>query len=146
MAMSKSWLRDFERWQVEEDPTALLADVASMGMGLWDMRRKYKASTSSNQEGFCADEPGNIGQAVGEVIAITGCASDQTSADVGDVHSEFNLRPQGGGHLTTGRTTAGGALTSAFIEAWTLTNRVLAWHMTLLFDSKCGKRRPIKSP
>ncbi|CAE7570116.1 MCA1 [Symbiodinium sp. CCMP2456] len=118
MAMSKSWLRDFERWEVAEDPTALLADVASMGMGLWDMWRRYKGATSSNQNGFCADEPNNIGRAVGEVIAITGCASDQTSADVGDVHSEFDLKPsQGGGHLRVSRTSAGGALTSAFIEA-----------------------------
>ena len=28
----------------------------------------------------------NIGLAVGEVVAITGCRSDQTSADVGNVH------------------------------------------------------------
>ena len=118
MAMSKSWLRDLERWEVAEDPTAFLADVASMGMGLWDMWRRYKTATSSNQNGFCADEPNNIGRAVGEVIAITGCASDQTSADVGDVHSEFDLKPsQGGGHLRVSRTSAGGALTSAFIEA-----------------------------
>ena len=118
MAMSKNWLRDFERW--EDDPSALLGDVASVGLGLWDMWSRYKASTSSNQEGFCQDEPGNVGLAVGEVVAITGCASDQTSADVGDVHSEFQL-PMGGsgGHVrhSNARSTAGGALTSAFIES-----------------------------
>ncbi|CAJ1332906.1 unnamed protein product [Effrenium voratum] len=116
MALSKNWLRDFERWSEAEDPTALLGDIASMGLGLWDMYSRYKANAAANQDGFCPDEPGNIGMAVGEVVAITGCASDQTSADVGDVHSEFQLPT--GGHLRPGqRSTAGGALTSAFIEA-----------------------------
>ncbi|EOD21536.1 putative metacaspase protein, partial [Emiliania huxleyi CCMP1516] len=45
-----------------------------------------------------------------DVIAITGCRSDQTSADVGNVDLQFDLQP-------TARSGAGGALTSAFIEA-----------------------------
>lgn len=41
-----------------------------------------------DQDGFCSDEPFNVGLASAEVVAITGCASDQTSADVNDVHSQ----------------------------------------------------------
>eukprot|EP00913_Durusdinium_trenchii_P011887 g11165.t1 len=53
-----------------------------------------------------------------EVIAFTGCASEQTSADVGDVQQQFHLQAVEGGHLLLDNTArAGGALTSAFIEA-----------------------------
>ena len=117
MALSKNWVQDFERWSVEDNPMALLGDVASVGLGLWDMWKQYKAKTDANEDGFCPDEPGNIGMTAAEVVAITGCASDQTSADVGDVHSQFDLRntPHGGQIRYGG--TAGGALTSAFLEA-----------------------------
>lgn len=120
MALSKNWLRDFERWKVEDDPMALLGDVASVGFGLWDLWRQYRAKTHGHQDGFCSDEPFNVGLASAEVVAITGCASDQTSADVNDVHSQFDLH----GTSTSGRLgrardvgDAGGALTSALIEA-----------------------------
>lgn len=46
MALSKNWLRDFERWE-EDDPMALLGDVASVGLSLWDMWGQYKAKVAS---------------------------------------------------------------------------------------------------
>ncbi|CAE8599732.1 unnamed protein product [Polarella glacialis] len=126
MAMSKSWMTDWQQWQEHKDPIALLQDTASMGVGLWDLWSKYKAAKPAGEEGFAAEDGGsNVGLAVAEVIAFTGCASDQTSADVGDVGSQFHLQPAAGGLndggllLLNGRvaTAAGGALTSAFVEA-----------------------------
>jgi len=35
------------------------------------------------QDGFCPDEPGNIGMTAAEVVAITGCASDQPLRSMG---------------------------------------------------------------
>lgn len=122
MALAKNWMEDWQRWQ-ENDPFALLADVASMGQGLWQLWGQYQASKNAGENGFAADMQGNIGMAVAEVVAITGCASDQTSADVGDVGSQFSLQPISGdlnvgGHVLVGNQTgAGGALTSAFVEA-----------------------------
>ena len=109
MAMSRNWLRDVSMWS-EGNPTELLSDVASMGLGLWDIYSRHKASQGASGTGFATDEESTVGLAVGEVIAITGCRSDQTSADVGNVDLQFDLQP-------TARSGAGGALTSAFIEA-----------------------------
>ena len=60
---------------------------------------------SSN--GFLTDEASSTQQlvAVGEVVALTGCRSDQTSADVADV-ATFGLVENA----------AGGALTSVLVE------------------------------
>lgn len=109
MAMSRNWAADLAQWQ-DGNHMAMLSDAASMGLGLWQLWGKYKSSKGANEAGFRTDEQENVGLAVGEVIAITGCASDQTSADVGNVDSQFHLQP-------TARSGAGGALTSAFIEA-----------------------------
>ena len=46
---------------------------------------------------------------MGEVVAISGCRSDQTSADVADVETSFGLSGTIG--------SAGGALASALVEA-----------------------------
>lgn len=124
MALTKNWMQDFQRWQVADDPSALLADVASMGLGLWQLWGQYQAGKKAGENGgFAADQEGNIGVAVAEVVAFTGCRSDQTSADVGDAGSQFSLKPvpgniNVGGHvLGRNRTGAGGALTSAFVES-----------------------------
>eukprot|EP00438_Fugacium_kawagutii_P001390 Skav209308 [mRNA] locus=scaffold994:321728:325834:+ [translate_table: standard] len=70
----------------------------------------------------------NIGLAVGEVVAITGCRSDQTSADVHNVHAprryeDFQVQPSGrraslqlGRRRSMPNTAAGGALTTVFME------------------------------
>ena len=34
MALSKNWVQDFERWSVEDNPMALLGDVASVPWSL----------------------------------------------------------------------------------------------------------------
>lgn len=109
LALSKNWMQDLEQWR-SGDQSALISDVGSLGLGLWQMWGKYKASKGANQAGFKADEEENAGLAVGEVVAITGCASEQTSADVGNVAEQFSLQPSARGN-------AGGALTSAFVEA-----------------------------
>jgi len=108
MAMSRNWMQDLEQWR-EGDSAALLNDVGTLGLGLWDVFKKYRASKGANAAGFRAEETENANLAVGEVVAITGCASDQTSADVGNVSAQFGLQPSARGN-------AGGALTSAFIE------------------------------
>lgn len=109
LALSRNWMQDLESWR-SGDHSALLSDVGSLGLGLWQMWGKYRASKGANQAGFKADEEENAGLAVGEVVAITGCASEQTSADVGNVATQFGLQPSARGN-------AGGALTSAFVEA-----------------------------
>ncbi|CAE7895471.1 pca1 [Symbiodinium necroappetens] len=123
MVMSKNWLQDWQAWQESDDPAMLLSDAASMGMDLWSLWGKYSETREANEQGFRTDEAENEGVAVGEVVAFTGCASEQTSADVGDVGAQFQLQPtlgaaNAGGHLLLeGAGRAGGALTSAFIEA-----------------------------
>eukprot|EP00928_Gymnodinium_smaydae_P028926 TRINITY_DN21925_c0_g3_i1.p1 TRINITY_DN21925_c0_g3~~TRINITY_DN21925_c0_g3_i1.p1 ORF type:complete len:699 (-),score=178.74 TRINITY_DN21925_c0_g3_i1:61-2103(-) len=119
MAMSKNWLHDIQRWK-EGDPVALLQDTASMGLGLWDLYKRYKASKGADKSGFATDVVENAGLNVGEVIAFTGCRSDQTSADVGDVSAQFDLQSQRPSlQLDHGRASAsGGALTSVFIETF----------------------------
>jgi hypothetical protein len=121
LAMTKSWKRDLERLQ-EGSGKELLSDVGSLGKDLW---RAYRQAST----GFLEDAEENVGSAVGEVVAITGCRSDQTSADVGDV-STFGLVPVGGdsrGEIRIdprwvsggggAEARAGGALTSALAEA-----------------------------
>eukprot|EP00435_Cladocopium_sp_Y103_P017709 s2229_g4.t1 len=107
-------------------------------MDLWSLYNRYQPGDAN---GFRTDEEENQGAAAdacpngytwqlpeAEVLAFTGCASEQTSADVGDVNQQFQLQPAGGanvgelglvgGHLLLESTSrAGGALTSAFVEA-----------------------------
>mmetsp|Transcript_41436 Transcript_41436/g.74457 ORF Transcript_41436/g.74457 Transcript_41436/m.74457 type:complete len:387 (-) Transcript_41436:127-1287(-) len=112
MAMSKNWMRDMAAWE-GGNPTALLGDIASMGLGLWDLYNKRQATKEANASGFAGSEAShNAGLAVGEVVAFTGCRSDQTSADVGNIHGQFSVN--------TGVNTkdhAGGALTAVFLES-----------------------------
>lgn len=109
MAMSKNWIHSLQKWDAG-DPSALLMDVGGLGLGLWNLWKKKEDSEGADKTGFRTEEGQNVALAVGEVIAISGCRSDQTSADVGDVGRQFNLNPQF-------RSGAGGALTSAFLEA-----------------------------
>ncbi|CAK9011876.1 unnamed protein product [Durusdinium trenchii] len=118
MVMARNWLDDWRSWQDSDDPTMLLSDVTSMGMDLWGLYSRFRENQQAGEGGFRTDEAENQGAAVAEVIAFTGCASEQTSADVGDVQQQFHLQAVEGGHLLLDNTArAGGALTSAFIEA-----------------------------
>ncbi|CAE7472350.1 pca1 [Symbiodinium pilosum] len=112
MAMSKNWLQDWQVWRDDDDPAMLLSDVAAMGMDLWGLWGKYRETREANEEGFRTDEVENAGVAVGEVVAFTGCASEQTSADVGDVGVATCCWKE-----RAGLEVEPGALTSAFIEA-----------------------------
>jgi len=56
-----------------------------------------------------------LGLAVGEVVAFTGCRSDQTSADVGDVHAQFDVSHAANGVQAADH--AGGALTAVLLES-----------------------------
>ena len=60
-----------------------------------------------NQDGFCPDAPANVGLASADVVAITGCASDQTSADVQNVHAQFDLHAAGASWAVVGGGEAG---------------------------------------
>ncbi|CAE7209927.1 pca1 [Symbiodinium natans] len=102
MAMSKNWLQDWQAWKDSDDPAMLLSDVASMGMDLWGLWGKYNETRGANEQGFRTDEAENAGIAVGEVVAFTGCASEQTSADVGDVGSQFQPPVQRWGGVAQG--------------------------------------------
>ena len=75
-------------------------------MDLWGLYGRYKDQGDGN--GFRTDEAENQGAAVAEVIALTGCASKQTSADVGDVAQQFHLQPVEGGQLMLDGGRAGG--------------------------------------
>lgn len=123
MVMSKDWLHSLTALK-RGNPLDFIQDVSSMGLGLWGM---WNQSKRANETGFLADEEENIGLAVGEVVAITGCRSDQTSADVGNVHADFQVGPVGpsgrrsslqiGHRRSIPNTAAGGALTSVFMES-----------------------------
>merc|ERR1719159_1188060 len=91
-----------------------------------------KQQQGSGGQDFLTEETSSVGLAVGEVVAITGCRSDQTSADVADVGAQFHIRDVSGGascgagddrrerQLVVDRSRssrAGGALTSALVEA-----------------------------
>merc|ERR1711920_60227 len=107
----------------------VLKDVGSMGLDLWHKYQEFERSKGGGGTGFKADEKENVGLAVGEVIAFTGCRSDQTSADVGDVTAQFGIK-EGTSKNPSGTTlfekaqhvrgddykNAGGALTSALVE------------------------------
>ncbi|CAK0903126.1 unnamed protein product [Prorocentrum cordatum] len=127
LAVSKNWAHDMAGLS-DGRPEALLGDLASMGLGLWELYRKRQATKAAGVAGFAGSEAAeNAGLAVGEVIAFTGCRSDQTSADVGDVHAQFD----GVRHVDDGGTGssgcghagahvgdhAGGALTAVFLES-----------------------------
>ena len=101
MAMEVRWKSDLEKWAAGSS-RELFSDVGSLGKNVWHMYQDGSAT------GFVTEEAQNQGLAVGEVVCISGCRSDQTSADVADV-SSFGLT------ATTGP--AGGALTSALVEA-----------------------------
>jgi len=121
MAMSKDWLYNISALQ-RGNPMAFLEDVSSMGLGLWGLWKQQKTSKDADSNGFVADEQENVGLAVGEVVAITGCRSDQTSADVGNVHEDFQIAGrrasvQMGHRRSMPNTAAGGALTSVFMES-----------------------------
>lgn len=127
MVVSKNWTRDLEAWQHGRSED-LLGDMASMGLGLWDLYRKRQASKEAGQSGFAGSEAFvNAGLAVGEVIAFTGCRSDQTSADVGNVNDQFKLG-------TTVHTAdhAGGALTAVFLESLEQDNNSELTYLSLL--------------
>jgi hypothetical protein len=114
MAVSKNWGMDLAMWH-EGNSAGLLADLGSMGLGLWDLYRKRQEAKGAGASGFGMSEAAeNRGLAVGEVIAFTGCRSDQTSADVGNVDEQFTVGTAGTqrvqGH-------AGGALTAVFLES-----------------------------
>jgi hypothetical protein len=129
MAMSKEWAKDVEKWK-KGTKVDLLKDVGSMGMGLWNLRKQATNAEGGDATGFKVEEQQNIGVHVGDVVAITGCRSDQTSADVGDVSQQFHLKAIGSsvwsvqGHLVIDSQRAqggkndgaGGALTTAFLE------------------------------
>ncbi|CAE7511239.1 MCA1 [Symbiodinium pilosum] len=120
LALSKDWLRDLQSMR-SGNPAGLLEDAASMGLGLWGLWKQHQASKGSNEAGFSTDEADNVGLAVGEVVAITGCRSDQTSADVGNVQAQFHVQPSRRsllmGHRRSSTGPAGGALTSVFMES-----------------------------
>eukprot|EP00929_Paragymnodinium_shiwhaense_P042468 TRINITY_DN21974_c0_g1_i1.p1 TRINITY_DN21974_c0_g1~~TRINITY_DN21974_c0_g1_i1.p1 ORF type:complete len:686 (+),score=212.25 TRINITY_DN21974_c0_g1_i1:222-2279(+) len=112
MVVSKNWMSDMAAWQHGRSEE-LLGDIAGMGLGLWDLYRKRQEAKQGGAGGFMGSEAAeNAGLAVGEVIAFTGCRSDQTSADVGNVHSQFNL-----GRTVSTADHAGGALTAVFLES-----------------------------
>jgi len=119
MVLSKDWCRDVMAWN-HGNPLHMAFDALSMGLGLWNLRQESKAAEGANEAGFKAEEAQNVGLSVGEVLAITGCRSDQTSADVGRVSGHFNLQ----GIQSGARTSSGGALTSVFIESLTTDQNV----------------------
>ena len=102
MAMEVRWKSDLEKWAAGSSKE-LFSDVGSLGKNAWQMYQDGSAT------GFVMDEAENQGLAVGEVVAISGCRSDQTSADVADVETSFGLSGTIG--------SAGGASTSALVEA-----------------------------
>eukprot|EP00434_Breviolum_minutum_P028433 symbB.v1.2.025154.t1/scaffold2425.1/size79515/4 len=96
MVMARNWLSDWKSWQEDDDPAMLLSDVTAMGMDLWSLYGRYRENGGGDENGFRTDEAENQGIAVAEVMAFTGCASEQTSADVGDVNQQFQLQPMEG--------------------------------------------------
>eukprot|EP00439_Symbiodinium_sp_Y106_P069688 s1505_g12.t1 len=102
LALSKDWLRDLQSMR-SGNPLGLLEDAASMGLGLWRLWKEHQATKGTNEAGFSTDEAGNVGLAVGEVVAITRCRSDQTSADVGNVQAQFHVQPSRRGSMLIGR-------------------------------------------
>jgi len=124
VVMAPSWAKDLESLK-DGRPQEFFTDAAHMGLALWQLKQQADASQEGDSTGFKKDEAENEGLAVGEVIAITGCRSDQTSADVGDVSSQFGLKQLAGGgtilfdkaRSSGSGTAAGGALTTALVEA-----------------------------
>ncbi|CAE7705103.1 MCA1 [Symbiodinium sp. CCMP2456] len=135
LALSKDWLRDLQSMR-SGNPLGLLEDAASMGLGLWGLWKEHQATKGTNEAGFSTDEAGNVGLAVGEVVAITGCRSDQTSADVGNVQAQFHVQSRRGSTLIGRRRSstgsAGGALTSVFIESLQDQSAASFTYLTLL--------------
>jgi hypothetical protein len=128
MVMAPNWGKDLEEMK-DGRPQAFFTDAGHMGLALWKLKQQADAAKGGDDNGFAEAEPENEGLAVGEVIAITGCRSDQTSADVGDVSAQFGIKedtnksPSGAilfdkaQHVRDGDyKNAGGALTSALVE------------------------------
>eukprot|EP00927_Polykrikos_kofoidii_P009104 TRINITY_DN13777_c0_g1_i2.p1 TRINITY_DN13777_c0_g1~~TRINITY_DN13777_c0_g1_i2.p1 ORF type:complete len:705 (+),score=144.35 TRINITY_DN13777_c0_g1_i2:96-2210(+) len=110
LVMSKNWMRSIHEWQ-EGRSADMLMNLGSMGLGMWELYKKRQAAKEGNASGFAGSEASqNAGLSVGEVIAFTGCRSDQTSADVGDVNQQFDIK-------RTTQNRAGGALTAVFLES-----------------------------
>jgi len=122
MAMSKNWVKDLALWN-QGDHATLLQDVASMGLGIWNLWSQCKEAKGANSAGFSTELSENASISIGEVVAFTGCRSDQTSADVGNVAAQFHIPaagPSGQGSLLIDQQrigSGGGALTSVFIES-----------------------------
>eukprot|EP00930_Biecheleria_cincta_P075265 TRINITY_DN6242_c0_g1_i4.p2 TRINITY_DN6242_c0_g1~~TRINITY_DN6242_c0_g1_i4.p2 ORF type:complete len:427 (+),score=88.67 TRINITY_DN6242_c0_g1_i4:91-1371(+) len=129
MFMSMQWKEHLAKL-AEGDPSPICKDIASMGMGLWNLKARLDDAAGGDENGYKTDVAQNEGLSVGEVLAITGCRSDQTSADVQDVQQQFHLdslEGAGGRAILVDRVKqrsgsssgkeAGGALTSAFLEA-----------------------------
>lgn len=128
MVMAPCWQKDLEAWK-EGNQLALLKDVGMLGVGLWNLYEKAKDSEGGDTAGYKVDEDTeqNVGTAMGQVVALTGCRSDQTSADVQDVSQQFHVKDAGGRHNKSagflyvdgarrGLESAGGALTTALIS------------------------------
>merc|ERR1712087_690175 len=128
MVMAPNWGKDIEELK-DGRPKAFFTDAGHMGLALWKLKQQADAAKGGDENGFEEEEPENEGLAVGEAIAITGCRSDQTSADVGDVSAQFGIKE--GTHSNQPSTllfekaqvvrggdnqNAGGALTSALVE------------------------------
>jgi len=129
MFMSMKWKEHLAK-AAEGDPSLICKDIASMGMGLWNLKARLDGAADADENGYKTDVSANKGLQVGEVLAITGCRSDQTSADVQNVQQQFHLDSLEGGSGrailvdrvkqrsgTASGKEAGGALTSAFLEA-----------------------------
>lgn len=126
--MAPNWGKDFEELK-DGRPKAFFTDAGHMGLALWQLKQQADAAKGGDENGFAEEEPENEGLAIGEVIAITGCRSDQTSADVGDVAAQFGIK-EGTSKNPAGTSlfekaqhvrgddykNAGGALTSALVE------------------------------
>merc|ERR1712025_239718 len=91
MVMSRNWAKDLEQFRGGERG-ALLKDVGSLGLELWKLKQKASETAEGGSTGFVVEEQENVDVSVGEVVALTGCRSDQTSADVGNV-AKFHLQP-----------------------------------------------------
>lgn len=122
MIMTANWAKKLELWR-EGHGFDVLKEIGAMGYGLWELYNQAQACEGGDGTGFKTEEQDKVGAAVGEVIAFTGCRSDQTSADVGDVTAQFHLQPVGGGSRGSilvdkqrAAGDAGGALTTVLVE------------------------------
>jgi len=128
MVMSHGWANDAQLWK-DGKKVDVLKDIGAMGMGLWKLKKAAADGEGGDSTGYKVEEQQNQDLHIGEVVAFTGCRSDQTSADVGDVNQQFHLKAIEGdsrGSLVIdsqrdavrgSSDSAGGALTTALLEA-----------------------------